>query len=125
MKSPLFIAAMIVVFISLSQSSDAQARRHVRPPIAKYQPYTSPALGLLSPGGAAFGYFTLTQPQEQSAQSQYTFNRNFRDFENQVNSNFQQAAQQMQQSSSVRRTIGRTGHSTSFMNNHGYFPAAR
>lgn len=124
MKTSLSIAAMVVLFLSLSQSSDAQARRHVRPPIAKYQPYTSPALGLLSPGGAAFGYFTLTQPQEQSAQSQYTFNRNFQDFENQVNSNFQQAAQQLQQSSSIRRTISKTGHSTSFMTNR-YFPATR
>jgi hypothetical protein len=125
MKSPLCIAATIAVLLSVSQTCLAQARRHVRPPIAKYQPYTSPYLGMLGPGGAAYGYFTNTQPQEQFRQYEYNFSRNFLDFENQVNKNFRDTAQQLQQSQSVQRTIGTTGHPTSFGNLGNYFPTPR
>lgn len=125
MKSPLCIAAMVALLLSLAQPGFAQARRHVRPPIAKYQPYTSPYLGMLGPGGAAYGYFTLAQPQEQYQQSQYTLSRNMMDFQNQVNKNFDQAAKELQQTQSVRRSIGTTGHPTSFMSPGKYFPGGR
>jgi hypothetical protein len=123
MKSPLFIAAMVAAICAMSGTGHAQARRHIRPPIAKYQPYTSPYLGMLGPGGAAYGYFAIAQPQEQYMNYQYNFNRSFMDFENQVNKNFNQAAQQIQQTQQIRRTIGTTGHRTGFMNSGGYFPS--
>lgn len=106
-------------------SAEAQARRYVRPPIAKYQPYTSPYLSLFGPGGADYNYFTNAQPQEQFRQSQYNFNRQYSDFQNQVNTDFQKVGGQQRQSGpGVTRTIGTTGHPTSFMNTGSYFPSS-
>lgn len=104
--------------------AEAQVRRNVRPPIAKYQPYTSPALNMLGPGGPEFGYFTGTLPQEQFRQQQYNFNRDFTNFERQVNSNFKTLGGQ-QLDTGVQRTIGTTGHPTSFFNTYNYFPSRR
>jgi hypothetical protein len=106
-----------------SSAAEAQARRNVRPPIAKYQPYTSPYLNMLGPGGPGFGYFTGTLPQEQFRQQQYNFGRDFRNFENQVNDNFRKVGEQ--QSLEIRRTISTTGHPTSFQSYGGFFPGRR
>ena len=104
--------------------AEAQVRRNIRPPIAKYQPYTSPALNMLGPGGPEFGYFTGTLPQEQFRQQQFNFNRDFMNFERQVNSGFKNLSGQ-QSETGVQRTIGATGHPTTFFNTSNYFPIRR
>jgi hypothetical protein len=119
--SMLCLTGLILLTVNPAQ---AQVRRNVRPPIAKYQPYTSPALNMLGPGGPEFGYFTGTQPQEQFRQQQYNFNRDFMNFEKQVNSGFKTLGNQ-ESETGIRRTIGTTGHPTSFMNTYNYFPARR
>jgi hypothetical protein len=105
-------------------SAEAQARRYVRPPIAKYQPYTSPYLSLFGPGGADFNYFVNTLPQQQFMYQNYNFNRQFREFEGQINADFQKLGQQ-QIGTGITRTIGTTGHPTSFMNYGTYFRGGR
>ena len=105
-------------------SAEAQARRYVRPPIAKYQPYTSPYLSLFGPGGADYNYFVNAQPQEQFRQSQYNFNREFSNYQTQVNTGFQKLGQ-IQRGPGISRTIGTTGHPTGFMNTGTYFPGRR
>ncbi len=113
--------AALVGFSTLS--ADAQVRRNVRPPIAKYQPYTSPYLNMLGPGGPGFGYFTGTLPQEQFRQQQFNSARDFQNFESQVNDNFRRVGEQ--QNARIRRTITTTGHPTAFQSFGNYFPGGR
>jgi hypothetical protein len=121
----LIVCGLGLAFALTPSSAEAQARRYIRPPIAKYQPYTSPYLSLMGPGGADYNYFVNAQPQEQFRQQQYNFNRGFQSFENQVNADFQKLNQTAQQGTGVYRTIGTTGHPTSFMNYGTYFPSNR
>lgn len=116
----LCIAGLCCLAVS---SAEAQVRKNIRPPIAKYQPYTSPALNMLGPGGPEYGYFTGTLPQEQIRQQQYNFNRDFMGFENQVNSNFKNLSEQ--NGAGIQRTIGTTGHPTSFFNTGTFYPSRR
>jgi hypothetical protein len=104
-------------------AAPAQARRYVRPPIAKYQPYTSPYLAMFGPGGAEYGYFINTLPIEQNNYQQYNFGRGYRSFQNTVDRDFQQIGQ-MGQDPGILRTIGTTGHPTGFMMTGSYFPGA-
>ena len=124
MKSLVSLAVVVVTVLSVSLVAEAQVRRNIRPPIAKYQPYTSPYLSLFGPGGADYNYFTQTLPQEQFRNQQYNFNRDFNNFTNQVNSDFQKLGMQ-NQASEINRSIGTTGHPTSFMSYGGYFPGRR
>ncbi len=118
------LCSLALIFAWGTTSAEAQNRRNVRPPIAKYQPYTSPYLSMFGPGGSDYNYFVNVQPQEQFRQSQYNFNRDFSNFQNQINSDFQKLGQQ-QRGPGINRTIGTTGHPTSFMNTSSYFPGRR
>lgn len=124
MKLTLTIACFTGLACLAVVPAEAQVRRNVRPPIAKYQPYTSPALNMLGPGGASFGYFTGTLPQEQFRQQEFNNNRDFMNFENQVNQGFRDI-RSGQSDYGIERTIGTTGHPTSFFNTYNYFPARR
>ena len=120
-RTATILCSLGLVLVIGTTSSEAQVRRNVRPPIAKYQPYTSPYLSMFGPGGSDFNYFVNVQPQEQFRQSQYNFNRDFNKFQNQVNTDFQKLGQ-LQGGAGINRTIGTTGHPTSFMNTGRYFP---
>lgn len=120
----LFICCVGAMLALGTTSAEAQARRHVRPPIAKYQPYTSPYLSLFGPGGADYNYFVNAQPQEQFRQQQYNFNRDYASFQNTVNADFQKLGSEFAGPGvGVMRTIGTTGHPTMFGNTSTYFPS--
>lgn len=123
MKQLLIFAGLLSLTSCLTSTAEAQVRRNIRPPIAKYQPFTSPSLYMLGPGGPEFGYFMGTQPAEQFRTSNYNANRDLADFERGVNRNFQNL--ENSDLTGITRTINTTGHPTYFMNYGTYFPTRR
>ena len=123
MRQTLILVAVTSLAAGLASSAEAQVRRNVRPPIAKYQPFINPSLYMLGPAGPEYGYFLGTQPAEQLRSNYYNFNRDVTDFEKNTNRELKNLGKSG--TVEITRTIGTTGHPTSFKNTGTYFPTQR